>query len=56
MEFGTELVLENYEYLDKILELLQGIYELNTYICGFGLFIVVVILLRYSYKFLNIFF
>lgn len=38
------------------LEYLQGIYELCNYICGFGLFFVVVTLFKYCYKFLRIFF
>lgn len=37
------------------LEYLQGIYELCTYICGFGLFMVVTSLLSYCYKFLRMF-
>lgn len=52
-----QAILENVEthQIDEI-NLLSRIFEILTYLTGFGLFIVLVLLLRYIYKFFKMFF
>lgn len=50
-------ILENVEAHEiEEISLLSRIFEILTYLTGFGLFIVLVLLLRYIYKFFKMFF
>lgn len=51
-----ELLIEQNNLIEYQQERIDTLVELNTYVAGCTLFVVICLLLAYSYKFLRIFF